>query len=163
MKTFFTLAIAVVALGLAGCAQNGAYTGPHLNKQTGGAVAGAIGGGLLGSQVGGGSGQLWATGVGVLLGTLVGSEIGKSLDRSDQAYAAQAVQKSYNAPIGETVSWVNPESGNSGTYTPVNEGYANSSGRYCREYRQTVVIDGRSETAYGTACQNPDGTWQVQG
>ncbi len=161
MKTFFTLTLAVLSLTLAGCAQNGTGWGAG-TKQTVGAGAGAIGGGLLGSQVGKGSGQLWATGAGVLLGALVGSEVGKSLDRADQTYANQAIQRSYAAPMGETVSWVNPESGNSGTYTPVNEGYTKTSNRYCREYKQTVVIDGRSETAYGSACQNADGTWQIQ-
>jgi hypothetical protein len=31
---------------------------------------------------------------------------------------------------------------------------------FCREYTKRVVIDGRWETAYGTACLQPDGSWQ---
>ena len=31
---------------------------------------------------------------------------------------------------------------------------------YCREYTETVVIGGRTHSAYGTACQQPDGSWQ---
>ncbi|MGE4312653.1 MAG: RT0821/Lpp0805 family surface protein [Pseudobdellovibrionaceae bacterium] len=160
MKNIFTLCLAMTTLLLGACAQDGSSWGAG-NKQTIGTAAGAIGGGLLGSQVGGGSGQLWATGAGVLLGALVGSEVGKSLDRADQAYAQQALNQSYSAPIGETVSWTNPESGNYGSYTPVNEGYGQTSGRYCREYKQTIYVDGQAQTAYGTACKNPDGTWQM--
>jgi len=32
---------------------------------------------------------------------------------------------------------------------------------YCREFQTTVVIDGRPQSAHGTACRQPDGTWAV--
>ena len=32
-------------------------------------------------------------------------------------------------------------------------------GRNCRAYTHTIYIDGRPQTARGTACRNPDGTW----
>lgn len=32
---------------------------------------------------------------------------------------------------------------------------------YCREYTKTVTIGGRVEEAYGTACYQPDGSWEV--
>lgn len=129
-------------------------------KQGVGTVGGAVLGGLAGSQIGGGSGQLWATGAGVLLGGLLGSEIGSSLDRADMAYAGKANQKAYSAPVGETISWSNPQSGNYGTVTPTRDGYS-SAGRYCREYQQTIVVGGKNQSGYGTACQQPDGTWEV--
>jgi len=56
------------------------------------------------------------------------------------------------APIGETISWNNPESGHSGSVTPTREGQTDS-GDYCRQYKQSIVIDGQVETAYGTACK----------
>ncbi len=34
-------------------------------------------------------------------------------------------------------------------------------GPYCREFQTTVVIDGRPQSAHGTACQQPDGSWAV--
>lgn len=145
-------------LVLTGCTQNGQW--PWGTKQTVGAGAGAVAGGLAGSAIGSGSGRDWAIGAGVLLGALMGSEIGKSLDRADQIAAQQAQQQAYAAPIGQTITWSNPQSGNSGSYTPVREGHT-PSGDYCREYQQTIVVDGRAETAYGTACKNPDGTWQL--
>lgn len=154
-KTILTLALISTA-AMAGCnTLDGAG-----NKQLLGGGTGAILGGLAGSQVGGGSGRMWATGAGVLLGALVGSEIGSSLDKADQTYAQQANQRAYNAPVGETIRWNNPESGNYGTVTPTRDGRT-SSGSYCREYNQTIYVGGKQESGYGTACQQPDGSWKV--
>ncbi len=147
--------IVVVALALAGCEGN-----QMGQKQTIGTLGGAALGGLLGSQIGGGSGRLVATGLGVFLGGLAGSEIGKSLDRADRLEANQAYNKMQTAPIGETINWNNPQSGHSGTYTPVRDG-TSSSGRYCREFQQTITVGGKTQQGYGTACRQPDGTWQI--
>ncbi len=32
---------------------------------------------------------------------------------------------------------------------------------YCREYTKNVTVGGRVQQSYGTACQQPDGSWQV--
>jgi surface antigen len=156
MKYFALTIMALASLSLAAC-QTLEGRG---NKELIGGGTGAVLGGLAGSQIGSGSGQMWATGAGVLLGALVGSDIGASLDKADIAYAQQAQQTSYNAPIGDTISWNNPQSGNRGTYTPTRDGYS-SSGRYCREYQQTVYVGGQQEQAYGQACQQPDGSWEI--
>lgn len=34
-------------------------------------------------------------------------------------------------------------------------------GPYCREFQTTIVIDGQPQSAHGTACQQPDGSWTV--
>ncbi len=154
MRRIILMCSAIIALALAGCYET---TG---TKQTIGTGAGAVLGGLAGSQVGSGSGRLWATGAGVLAGALLGSEVGKSLDRSDLMYAERANTRAYNAPIGETISWNNPETGNRGTITPIRDGTSRT-GRYCREYQQEVFVGGRRESAYGTACQQPDGSWEI--
>ncbi len=148
--------MAAAALLLAGCSDFNDMG----NKQMIGGGTGAVLGGLAGAQFGKGTGQLVGVGVGALLGTLVGSSIGKSLDKADLMYAQQAQNHAYTAPIGETVNWNNPQSGHSGTITPVRDGRS-TNGRYCREYTQTIYVDGRQETGKGTACQNSDGTWQV--
>ena len=83
MKATSVLTMAAAAL-LSACRQDG---GP---KEGVGAVVGAAIGGIAGAQVGDGTGQLVAVGAGALLGALVGSEIGQSLDKADQLYAAQA-------------------------------------------------------------------------
>lgn len=44
---------------------------------------------------------------------------------------------------------------------PASPIYTDQLGRYCREYQTTVVINGQSQPSYGTACRQPDGTWQI--
>lgn len=156
-KIMLTAAL-VASMGLAGCSTDGGQTG--VSKQTGGTALGAVLGGLAGAQFGKGRGQLVTTGLGVLVGALAGSEVGKSLDRADLNYMSQAQNRAYAAPIGQTINWNNPESGNYGSYTPLRDGRDNS-GSYCREYQQTIYVDGRQETAKGTACKNADGTWRT--
>jgi surface antigen len=129
-------------------------------KQGLGTVLGGVGGAVLGAQFGQGTGQLAATAVGTLLGAYAGSEVGASLDKADHLQAQQAQQAAMAAPIGRTVNWNNPNSGHSGTITPVNDGRS-SAGEYCREYKTTVTVDGREEQAYGQACRQSDGTWQI--
>ena len=153
MKFKTVIAATMIALLSAACAGQG-------EKQTLGTLGGAALGGLLGSQFGSGSGKLAATGAGVLIGALVGSEIGRSMDRVDRMKADQAVNTAHSAPLGETITWDNPNTGNYGTVTPVRDG-TSSSGSYCREFQQTVTIGGKTEEAYGTACRQPDGSWQI--
>ena len=131
------------------------------NKQTMGALGGAVLGGVLGSKVGKGSGSKWATGAGAVLGALAGSSIGQSLDAADRAAAGQAWDRAYDAPVGQTIKWNNPNSGNHGTVTPVREGRSTSNNGVCREYKQSIFVGGQAETAVGTACQNSDGTWTM--
>ena len=158
MKRLVVVGLMAGALAVAGC--EGAGGGGGLSKQTGGAVLGGVGGAVAGAQFGSGTGQLVATAAGALLGAFVGSEVGKSLDRADQQAAQRSAQQAfeYNR-VGQAATWNNPDSGNSGTVTPTNT--FTQEGRYCREYSQTVNVGGRSETAVGTACRNPDGTWQI--
>ncbi len=155
MKTITTTFIAVTALVLVGCANN---AGP---KQTMGTLIGAAGGGLAGAQIGRGKGQLAAVAAGALLGAFIGNEVGQSLDRADRLYAQRNAQRTLEyAPTGQTSGWVNPDSGNSGSVTPT-QTYRSPDGRYCREYQTTVVVGGRESQGYGTACRQPDGSWQI--
>ena len=148
--------VAFAALLLAACADY-----QNRPKQAGGTLIGAGLGALAGSQIGSGKGQLAAVAIGALAGAFLGSEIGKSLDKADRLYAQQAQQKAHAAPIGETIAWNNPDSGNSGTFRPTRDGTNSTTGEYCREYQTTVQVGGKSETAYGTACRQPDGSWRI--
>ena len=47
-----------------------------------------------------------------------------------------------------------------GTVTP-QPAYQTAEGTYCREYQTTVTVGGQTESAYGTACRQPDGSWRV--
>lgn len=44
---------------------------------------------------------------------------------------------------------------------PAGPTYMSRSGHLCREYRTTIIVEGRPQPAFGTACQMPDGSWQV--
>jgi len=148
--------VGVVALGLgvAGCQQQGP-------KQTIGTLGGAAVGGLAGAQFGSGSGQLAAVAIGTLLGAFVGSEVGKSLDKADQAYAAQTANEALESNrSGERSDWQNPDSGHYGSVTPTRTVY-NDAGQPCREFQQTITVGGKTETAYGTACRDADGNWRI--
>lgn len=156
MKTFKILVpcLAVAGLLLSGC-QN--------PKETGGAILGSVAGGVLGSNVGKGKGQLVATAVGAVAGAMVGAEIGKSLDRADRLAMERTTQGALEkSKSGQVSTWRNPDSGNSGTIT-ARPAFKSKSGQYCREYQQTVTVGGKTESAYGTACRQPDGSWKIVG
>ena len=123
-----------------------------------GAAGGAAAGGLLGAALGSEPEGVIA---GVLLGGLMGGALGNALDNADREYA---MRTSYYAlertPSGTTSSWHNPDSGHSGTLTPLRT-YETGRGGYCREFHQSVRIGGRREQAYGTACREPDGSWRI--
>lgn len=131
------------------------------NKQMVGTAGGAALGGLLGNQFGGGTGKTIATVAGVLIGGWAGNEIGSSLDKADRGAMQSAQYQAYSAPVGQQIVWNNPQSGNSGTIVPIRDGYDQNSGSYCREYQTTVNVGGKKQAAYGTACQQPNGDWQV--
>ena len=144
-----------VAFGLAAC------TTDSVQKHTLGTILGGGLGALAGSQIGSGKGQLAAVAIGTLLGAYAGSEVGKSLDKADQAHAEKAYQQAQTTQLGQTVAWNNPESGHSGTVTAIRDGKQANSGAYCREFKTAVSIDGSTEEAFGTACQQPDGSWKI--
>lgn len=155
-KPFAILGAAVLSLGLlSGCVTD------QGNKQLIGSVIGASAGGYAGSKIGGGKGQLAATAAGVVLGGLLGNSVGGSLDKMDQMYAQRAQQSAYEAPVGQTISWSNPESGNRGSVTPTRTGQDTRTGAYCREYQTEIIVGGEAQVGYGTACQMPNGDWQV--
>ena len=149
--------IALVGAGVAACAGDRvATTGP---KETTGTAVGAIAGAIVGSQFGGSAGARVAAGVaGAAIGGLLGNRIGAAMDDEDKerAYAAQ-VQALESGPSGAPVNWRNPDSGRYGTVIP-GPAYQQN-GAPCRGYTHTIYIDGRPQTARGTACRNPDGTW----
>jgi surface antigen len=141
--------------------QGGITGGGGFSKQDIGTGVGALGGAIAGAQFGKGDGKI-ATGViGALLGAGLGNSVGASLDRADMTYYSNASQKALEtAQAGQALPWSNPKSGNSGTITP-SAPYKNDNGQYCREYSQKITVGGKTESGYGTACRQPDGSWQI--
>jgi len=118
-----------------------------------GTVIGAASGAGIAALAGGGPGAIVGAGLG---GALIGGVIGNRLDARDKRLAAQAAQQAF-----ESNRAGQPDSGHSGSITPTRT-YQLANGQYCREYRQTIVVGGQQNQAYGTACRQPDGTWQIQ-
>jgi surface antigen len=156
-------AIAVMGLALAACAGSPDGMGPGPKENTG-TLLGAGTGALVGASVaGGGTGNRVAGGViGAALGAIIGNRVGAALDDEDKqrAYAAQ-MDALERGSSGAPVSWRNPDSGRYGTVVP-GPAYQEA-GRNCRSFTTTIYIDGRPQTARGTACRNPDGTWTPLG
>jgi len=152
-----TALVLVLVVVMTGCADV-TSTVQNNPKATVGGVGGAAVGGLIAAAAGGGGAAIAASVIG---GALIGGLAGNYLDQRDKQMAAQSAQRALeSAPSGQAVAWNNPDSGHSGTVTPTRTYQSGST--YCREYQQSVTIDGKPERSYGTACRQPDGSWQIQ-
>jgi len=129
----------------------------HCNRAVLGGVLGGGAGAALGSTVDKHDGRTAAIVGGAIIGVLVGGAIGQYMDSVDQNCIGQTLE---HVPDGQTIVWQNPNVGGSYQVTPA-QTYQRADGRYCREYVTEVLIGGRREQAYGTACRQPDGSWQV--
>ena len=128
-------------------------------KEDSGTLLGGVGGALVGSAVT--NNNTVGVAIGTLAGAYIGRNIGRKLDKADQQKMYQTTQAALETGVsGNAAQWYNPDSGNSGSVTP-QPAFNNSDGQYCREYQQTVTIGGKAETAYGTACRQPDGSWKI--
>ena len=154
------VAVAILIVLITGCAGGGSgfMTGVEQNKAlTIGSLGGAAGGGLLAAALHANPAGIAA---GVILGGLTGGLIGHLVDNKDKEIAAQTTQRALeSAPTGTPLPWQNPSNGHTGTVEPLRT-YQNTAGSYCREYTDTVTIDGRKQQSYGTACRQPDGSWK---
>ena len=145
-----------LVMGLAACSGDG------FNKSDSGTVLGAVAGGVVGNQIGKGRGNVLATVGGALVGGLVGSEIGRGLDQRDKQLAQEAeFEAMERGQSGVARQWRNPDNGRYGEVVP-SKPYRKGAND-CRDFTHTVYIDGRPQQMRGTACRNPDGTWQNVG
>ncbi len=81
---------------------------------------------------------------------------GGFFDRTDRRHIHQALE---TAPVGHSVVWNNAVSGNRYSVVPTKT-WQNADATYCREYTTVGVIGGREQQMYGTACRQPDGSWE---
>ena len=76
---------------------------------------------------------------------------------SDLAIIASTTQTTLEkGPVGQSANWTNTTNGHLGTITPFGT-YPNGAGMPCRNFQQTVTVDGRTAFAHDTACRNPAG------
>lgn len=126
------------------------------HNQAGATVAGAAAGGLLGAAAFHGHNAWLGVLGGAVAGGIVGNQIGKYMDRQDEANMQSALS---NTPQGNQASWTNPNSKVTYTVTPV-KSYKQQD-KYCREYQTTITVGGKNQQAYGRACRQPDGQWKI--
>lgn len=155
MNKFALSAVLVTALALGACVNTAGA--PQIGVREGiGAVAGGTLGAVAGSQFGSGDGQLAATAIGAVLGAMIGREFGAQLDYVAQQRMQAATQQA--ATSGQRIAWETPRA--RGYSEPIRQGRT-PSGSLCREVKMAVIIDGRTEEAYTTACQDTSGRWQI--
>jgi surface antigen len=138
MRSLILILILGCSLATAGCA----------TKAGTGTAVGAGAGGLIGGALGGTTGAL----VGVIAGGALGYGVGQHMDNEDRRRAAYALEQNQQA------QWRNEQTGAQYTFVP--EGTVYSQGRQCRRYRIVADVEGRPDNVEGTACRNPDGTWE---
>jgi hypothetical protein len=74
-----------------------------------------------------------------------------------RGYHERAYERAMSGPVGNQIIW--NDGNDRGAVRITREGRAGD--RACREFQQDVTIGGELQSAYGTACQNPDGTWAL--
>jgi len=150
--------LVVVAVGMMSCA-TAQKTYQENPKAVLGAVLGAGAGAAIAAIAGGNPAAIVASAIG---GGLLGGYVGKKLDDRDKRMAAEAAARAFeHGHTGQSTTWTNPDSGNSGSITPTKT-YQIAGGQYCRRYTQEISIGGESHETFGTACRRADGTWEVR-
>lgn len=102
----------------------------------------------------------------ILLGTLLwtgsvfGQDVGELMAPEQLAMSDTIQYALENNPSNQSSDWVNPDTGNSGGIVPVRT-FTDGQRGPCREFISTIVIGGEQQQGYGTACRQPDGTWQL--
>lgn len=132
----------------------GGYRHSACNSQAVGTVIGAILGGVIGADQGRGAGPVIG---GAVIGAVLGGALGHAIDASNWACIGDVLEY---APNRRPVRWRDAQTGYGYEVTPMRT-YEPHPGRYCREYQTVVTIGGRAEEAYGTACRQPDGAWEI--
>lgn len=83
-------------------------------------------------------------------------------DRYDDGYgygeAAYHDAFEYGRPH-QRVTWTDQRG--HANYVQPGERFADRYGRNCRQFEQVIFIDGRRQTATGTACRERDGSWRI--
>ncbi len=163
MNTYVRRSLALVLLGaaatlpLAGCEQLEHQTGLSKSAQTG-ALGGAAFGGIVAALANANPAWIAAS---VVMGGVAGGMIGDRMGRKD---AETHVSRNLNAldtlAEGQTESWSNTETGNSGS-TTIRRVARNEDGTVCKTYTETVRTREETVTRDGRACRTEGGGWVV--
>jgi hypothetical protein len=70
-------------------------------------------------------------------------------------------QDSYRDTPKDTITWNDPNAGGGAIYGEPGRVVDHPEGDYCREYHRDATVGGRQQQVYGTACLQPDGSWEI--
>mgnify|MGYP001163317042 FL=1 len=139
------IAAAIVALALSACSTTG----------TDGAGSAAQ---AFAEPTRSGQPRVGAAIVEAMAGGLIGGPVGAGLDSRDRRRALEAEYRALEyMSAGQGVSWGDRGGRRHGEVVAGSPYRVGS--QDCRQYSHTVHVNGRSQTARGTACRNPDGSW----
>ena len=62
---------------------------------------------------------------------------------------------------GSSVSWTNPDSGHSGSVTPLRT-FKSQQGQWCREYTTVEMSEAGPRDQRAIACREGDGVWKTR-
>lgn len=142
MKNRLALLAALMALSACSTTGNGGQSFLASNGKASGSTQPAVASKIISSMDGG----------------LIGGSIGTNLSGSDRRTALQAEYRALEyMPAGDGVAWKSASVDAGGEVT-ASQPYRVGS-QDCRQYSHTVSQGGQKQTARGTACRNPDGSW----
>ncbi len=156
-KIIQVLACSALIATLVGCQKTDHHGYPYGDTTQQGDVVGGVVTSSGTAHYRGGPDKSTITG-GTLLKGVLNSDVGKAMDRQDQMNMQQAV---INTPLDQEAQWGNKRRHAKYSVTPLRD-YSNSKGQQCREYEATVDKDGKKERAYGKACRDAHGKWNIK-
>ena len=126
-----------------------------------GSATGAVIGGVLGGKIGKGDGKKLGVGIGAIFSSLMGKIIGRKISELDLKKSSQTAEKALEKTAkGNTNTWSNPNSQNSGSITPTTDRFTKN-GMVCRDFKSTIHVSGHSKKFNGRACRQKDGSWKI--
>lgn len=150
------MAVGLMLLALVGCTNSSDRDNVVAVSTNFGAIAaGFIGYELIGS----GTGRWFSAAILGAGGAAGAYYAAQKLLPDDRAQMNKAGYESLaTLPIGETSEWSNPETGNSGSFTPT-RAFLSQDGQPCREVTAVLSVEGEEYETRRTVCQKAEGTW----
>lgn len=131
-------------------------SGCNIDSQTGGTLMGAAGGAAIGGMIGRGWGGAI---IGAAAGGILGNIIGKKLSKKQQQVHENTFQSALERnPRGARRNW---SADNANGWVEPGVTLRHPKGYPCREFTQTIVIDGKTHSFVNRACRidtNKDGS-----
>ncbi|MBO44437.1 MAG: hypothetical protein CMM28_12000 [Rhodospirillaceae bacterium] len=152
------LCVSAVLVALCGCQT----TTDRDNKLAASTILGAATGIIIASQFygSGSSGAIAKIFIGTA-GAIGGYYLAQELLPPEKEALAEAAYKSLeSSKIGETVSWHNEDTGNSGTFTPTRE-FTDKRGRRCRNFKSSITVNMETANSKASACRITDSAWRA--